>query len=378
MHFPMLTANKVNSIVFSFCLIDFLVIPRLAIPFYVQVTLYLVIIYSIFQKRSPKDIVFYLAFAGGLLGSLLYSLTESNSPFDENAKRVLQLITVFAYYYSFVKIKLDNQRVLSILWVFATYIFIATACYASAPRETAEVFWGLYPESLGSEKEALHYLRFQYIFQDPNSHAYFLALILGMIVVLEKSDLIKALAFVGFLPMIMATQSRGGLLAYASLVVLYVVELDVSYVRKVSYISLLVLVISTVAINLNSEFQLIELLLNRSNYEDDLGGGRAGKYIYFFNNMNFFPWGVGHYLEVGGYEFKPHSDLIRVIQSYGFVVAGFFVYVLWPRKRYELYLLVPIAICMLINTAINDYRIFGLYLLLLSYLRGSKVHAQYK
>lgn len=369
----MLTKEKLTCFLFIISLIDFLILPRLAIPFYVPITLYVVLTYSFIQRRTISEIIPYLAFTVGVLTSLLYSLTNTNSPIDENIKRAIQLITVFAYYYAFSKNQLYNPRIISLLWLFSLYVMIASILYGFEPRDTAEFFWRLYPESLGSEEEALFYLRFQYIFQDPNSHAYFLSLVLGIILILEKSNFKKILALSLFLPMIMITQSRGGLLAYAALAFLSIIEIDSPYRHKIFYIFLLILVISSVLIYLDFEFQLIELLMNRSNYEEDLGGGRMGKYLYFFSNFNFLPFGIGHHLELNGAEFKPHSDIIRIIQSYGFIVASFFVYILWPRHRTELYILIPITICMLINTAINDYRIFGFYLLLLALLRSKKI-----
>lgn len=367
------SAERLIGTIFIFAAIDFLVMPRVALPFYVPATLYLVIALAVVRVKCEIDLIFFFAILASISGSLLHSIFVSGDNFSDNLKRALQLLTVFSYYFAFLRRRLPDAALLTILRIFALYVFSISIVYVASPGPTAEFFWGLYPESLGSEQEALYYLRFQYVFQDPNSHAYFMAICLGLILACEDKLIFKIIAVAIFLIIILVTQSRGGLIAFGLISVYALFEAKLTLIKKIFASLALILAIALILLYVGNELPLLELLANRSSYEDDFGGGRMGKYLYFLSNFNYLPFGVGHYLSINGDEFRPHSDVIRLVQSYGLVVTSFFIYIIYPRSRKEVYILIPLAVCMLINTAINDYRIFGFYLLSLAFLRGSFV-----
>jgi hypothetical protein len=107
---------------------------------------------------------------------------------------------------------------------------------------------------------------------------------------------------------------------------------------------------------------------SRFEQEQDLGGGRSGKYHYFVENFNFLPIGSGYHLRQNGEEFRPHSDLIRINLSYGVLALPLLLYFVFPRRKSQALLFVVFLVPFLINTVIDDYRLFGMYLLLFGIL----------
>ena len=102
---------------------------------------------------------------------------------------------------------------------------------------------------------------------------------------------------------------------------------------------------------------------------EGLGGGRIGKYEYFFSNINLAPMGNGYSQFRDGIEFRPHSDLIRINFAYGLPFAALLGYFTFPRLRVYMIYFIIFLIPFLINTVIDDYKLFPFYLFSLNVLQ---------
>ena len=174
-------------------------------------------------------------------------------------------------------------------------------------------------------------------------------------------------SIIGFVS-IYATQSRGAILG--TFMILLAFCLDVIRMKRLGVaegLTLVALLIFVSAI-IWQEFgsTLIEVADNysaRMDSEDDFGGGRMDKYKYMFENLNFLPIGIGYEITMNGLLFRPHSDLIRWNFSYGLLSLPFLIILMLPRSGGILIFIVAL-IPFLVNSLIDDYRLFATYLIL--------------
>lgn len=103
-----------------------------------------------------------------------------------------------------------------------------------------------------------------------------------------------------------------------------------------------------------------------------LGGGRDKKYVYFLDNLNLKMYGVGYTLFIDGLEFRPHSDLIRIVLSYGVFFLFLFFALFIPNNLKNALLLVSFMFPFLLNTVIDDYRLFGFFVMLFMFMKYDK------
>jgi len=125
------------------------------------------------------------------------------------------------------------------------------------------------------------------------------------------------------------------------------------------------------------------ILLSIENYEvrfqaEDamgagVGGGRISSWIFFVENFNLNPFfGVGYTLERLGNIYRPHSDFIRLNLSYGWMTYIVMVYLLFRMKVKNIMLLSAFLVPFFINTVIDDYRLFGLFIVFILINQGSQ------
>jgi hypothetical protein len=136
--------------------------------------------------------------------------------------------------------------------------------------------------------------------------------------------------------------------------------------RFIAFIGLLVGALATFySEEITTAYAVFE---GRFDQEGDVGGGRADKYAYFLQNLNVLPFGPGYHLQRSGAEFRPHSDLIRLNLAYGILALPLILYFVLPRRRSQVLLFAVFLVPFLINTVIDDYRLFPMYLLLFALL----------
>jgi len=366
--------------------IDLLFLPRLLFAFGIPVSL-LIVIGSIFFIRSSRSISFnyiglfvFLSLIVTMSTSVIFGvITFKNIEPVESFKRVLQFATIL--FYSFYRI--DAARLKSaliiVLRVFYVWIFCLMLLSYYNPTVYYSLLTKIYPEAVEYMEWNLASFRFSYFYTDPNSAAYLICFTLAAYVFLERHLRWGLLCGTLATLTVIGTQSRGAYIALLLIFIFIVFRKEVSQRKKNLAILIIAASVFAIATYYSDEVQgAYKIYQMRLEGEDELGGGRAGKYLYFLQNLNVLPFGTGYNLLIDGSEFRPHSDLIRLNLSYGAFALPLLLYYVFPRRRSQLLLFLVFLLPFLINTVIDDYRLLPLYLLLFGMLGqlGSKKTTQ--
>ncbi|MFC1818727.1 O-antigen ligase family protein [Thermodesulfobacteriota bacterium] len=372
--------KKTIALVLSFAVADMLLFPRVSFPFSLPISIFPVLFLCFTKKLDIKSTLVFLIILICLMLSVFNSvILYGNEYFQDNSKRALQLVTVLSYHFVFINNRINKKQILFILRVFFVWVAFMAFWFWVDPIGQMQFQNIIYPESMGIHESNLAGMRFSYSFQDPNSAGYLVAMALAVYLIIEKSVLLKGGLTTLAIVVTLATQSRGAMISVAILLLAYAVLADKKgFLLRVFFAVLLCAFFSFVLVSTQYLTIISDLFNARAGLEDSLGGGRLSKYIYFISNMNFLPFGVGYNLEVNHLKFRPHSDVIRLVLSYGLLVFSFMVYKCRPRCVEHIFLMIPFVIGFLINTIIDDYRLFGFFLLGLVVLsqEKNKLHAK--
>jgi hypothetical protein len=351
-------------------LFDLLFLPRILPIFGIPASLLLVIAYIYKNGMSRVKFLMLITIATiGFVSVLNGIIVKDDVNYVEDIKRVLQLVTALLYATFFIRI---CERYLSsitmLLRLFIVWVFLWSIIFITAPDLYLTLNLLFFPEVEPSLEENMHALRFNYFFSDPNAAAYFLCFALCLYVVIEKNIFILVVSMLLSSVVILLTQSRGGYISLI-LIVIYVFIKDKGWSNKLILFFTLLLILPLIYLSFSDFFDsLIKLYEFRVASEDELGtglgGGRIGKYDYFISNINILPFGVGYSLFQNGMEFRPHSDLIRINFSYGYVLFAALSYFIFPRVKGGWLIFIVFCIPFLINTVIDDYKLFPLYLII--------------
>lgn len=365
-----------NTALATVIFIDLLFFPRLLFAFGIPVSL-LIIIGSIVFLNSSRSLTFnhlgllpFLALLTLMSTSVtLGMLTFKNVDPVESFKRVLQLSTLLFYSFYRIYINKIQSALVFVLRGFYVWVFCLMLLSYSNPILYKRILTQIYPESLDNLEWNLATFRYSYFYTDPNSAAYLICFTLAAYAFLERQLLWGLLCGTLATLTVIGTQSRG---AYVTLLIIFmfvVLRKEVSRVKKLLTILMFILSVLAIASYYKYEVQqAYKIYKLRISSEDELGGGRAGKYIYFLQNLNVLPFGTGYNLLRDGFEFRPHSDLIRLNLSYGAFALPVLLYFVLPRRKLQLPLFLVFLVPFLINTVIDDYRLLPLYLLLFGLL----------
>lgn len=372
--------TQVISVVVLFSFIDLLFFPRLMNPIAIPMSLPLVMFALVFTRFDRKETVNFLIFSSMVVASVLYSAHAFPSFVNDNIKRGVQLLTFFAYFKLAYDSNYNESIYRNIFRFFFLSVFLLSVLYLNSPKDVVEIISRYYPESIYIQEENLINLRFSYIFQDPNGAAYLYVMMIISYLLLENKSSFKYLALVFFLFSILLTQSRGALLGFfisMSLIFCFDRKILPKYYYIIFFLMMSLIVYYISASELIGK--VIDLLLSRSEKESELGGGRLDKYIYFLYSVELYPFGDGYNLMKNGDIFRPHSDFIRLGLSYGIFSILYFFYYSWPKVKLQYYLFVSFIFCFMINSALDEYRLTGVYFILLGLVyKNSKNRAVYK
>lgn len=349
-----------------FVLIDLLFFPRLVFLFHIPASLLIVVFLIIANRFQLQKLQISLLFLFVSLLSVFYGATSNYNTFPEDSlKRAFQLFTILLYSFLVIDLEKIILSIVKILRVFFVYVFFMLIIFYGLPEFYFSIISTLYPEALSQASNNIENLRFMYIFSDPNSAAFMLCFCLAAYAMIEKNSKWGFLCFCLGLAAILATQSRGGYLAFIIIISYLIIFAKASLFTKLKICLLGGVVLLIVSSYFSKELaHLYSLFEARFEQEDSLGGGRLEKYVFFLNNINFLPFGVGYHLQQNGAKFLPHSDLIRLNLAYGLFALPLLLYFIIPRRRSQLLIFSVFLVPFLINTVIDDYRLFGLYLLL--------------
>jgi hypothetical protein len=319
----------------------------------------------------------YLGILVIFLSSLLYG-TEKNGYLElENLKRITQLslimVLVFFNYreVNYLQLQSHLKKVIVLFYVYVVFFFVLML---SKPGLYEVIIAFIYPESESMISENIRNLKYSFHFTDPNSFGYLLVLCFVLICFVNFTRKVIVTLFTATLVLVIATQSRGALLALLAVVSIYW-ALFFDYKVKlysVVFITLLLVLLFTVSSDyIEFYWGLYE---KRRHIEEEMGkgvgGGRLDAWYYFAQNINVNPFfGIGYHLEREGALFRPHSDFIRLQLSYGTLIFFCFFLLFNRFGKRHLMLWAAFSVPFMINTIIDDYRLFGLFLVLFFILK---------
>lgn len=365
-----------NALLAIIIFIDLLFLPRLLFAFGIPVSL-LIVIGSIVFIGSSRSVYFnYIGMFMFLLFIVIMStsvnfgvITFKNIEPVESFKRILQFSTIL--FYSFYRI--DANRLKSTLIIVLRVFYVWVFCFMLLSYYNPAIYYSLmtqiYPEAVEYMEWNLASFRFSYFYTDPNSAAYLICFTLAAYVFWERQLRWGVLCGTLATLTIIGTQSRGAYIALLFISVFILFRKEASITKKILTVFVITLLVCAISLYFSEEVQLAYKVYEvRLAGEDELGGGRVGKYLYFLQNLNVLPFGTGYNLLRDGEEFRPHSDFIRLNLSYGILALPLLLYYIFPRRSSQLLLFLMFLIPFLINTVIDDYRLLPLYLLLFGLL----------
>lgn len=349
---------------------DLLFMPRMLFAFGIPLSLLFVMLSMHKLRYRGHGVILMLLLASSMFASVAAGIMMgSNIAPSDSFKRALQLITILFYaFYCFDALAL-RPALVKVLRAFFVYVFCALLLFYFDSDLYEYLFARFYPEAIDELQSNIVNARFAFFFSDPNSTAYYTCFALVGYLSLEQSRRWMFICAVLAAIIVVTTQSRGGYIALLLIYAHLLYTSQASLRTKLRVVLFVAMAAMSLAALYSEEISLAYTVFeSRFDQEDDLGGGRAGKYGYFLQNINLLPFGSGYYLLRDGIEFRPHSDLIRLNLAYGLLALPILLFFVFPRRRSQALLFVVFLIPFLINTVVDDYRLLGMYLLLYTLL----------
>ena len=184
----------------------------------------------------------------------------------------------------------------------------------------------------------------------------------------SKKFILSFVIYTALFFLILSTQSRGSLLSFGAVSLIFLISRANFSFNTIKFLSVIILCILTIYFSFQDYFLFItDAFEKRSEIEEamgtGLGGGRDKKYVYLLQNFNFNLYGVGYSLYIEGLEFRPHSDLIRIILSYGILYLLVFIGLFVSVRFKNFVLFFAFLFPFLLNSILDDYRLFGVFVI---------------
>lgn len=313
-----------------------------------------------------------------ILGGQVVNATEYN------VKRTFQIIILFLYLFFAENIQVDKKKLKIILTSFIIwYLFLGILSTINL-NMYFNIHNRLYGVSISNidyylSNEADNLFRFRYIFLDANTSIYFFLLVSFYLLVLNKNSIkFNLFLLVSNVIAVLLSQSTGATISFFLFYLLYLIifpTIEIIKAKKIKInlhrflfsllviLSAFILIIILFSVNgLEINIDFVDSAFNRITNND--GGGRFEKYLYMFNDKFPFLWGEGYVLIREGQWFRPHSDILRMLYSYGIIAMILFIYMfknIATKKGILIFLPAIIAFC--INSLLDDQKIFSIFLL---------------
>ncbi|WP_422484799.1 hypothetical protein [Gudongella sp. DL1XJH-153] len=297
----------------------------------------------------------------------------------ENMKRAFQLLTTFAYFFYYQEtLKRRDINIKKILMLFVIYQFVLSILFFIDPNYIVDLKNILYKSSSYAAENVLIYLRYSYMFVDPNTAAYFFLIVVFFVYSRYEISTINNFAvIIATVVLLFSFQSNGAILATIAGVFLNIL-LDKKLLKNKTWKSVIKLLflafIAIVFINAvfpelwSTTIDVIDRYIYRYERTVTSGNPRVGIYMRAISNLFPFLFGQGYTLFVQGEFFKPHSDHLRLIYSYGLVAYFSTVFFLFKNIFKKKYLfIIPAITAFTINTLVDEQKLFALFLILLAF-----------
>lgn len=370
-------------------LADLLLLPYFQLvimPFSLPLLCLSMMVFNTTLKRDKYLTLFVLLVAAVALSTttaFVYPGAIDN--ITENFKRIIQLLTSFIYFFYFRWLSARVPlRATPVVIVFMIWFGALAVAFALAPDVVGGMIRSAYGRLVTSEEVLQEHLRFAYAFTDPNTAGYFL-LIAGSVPLMERrSTWLTTLIVLMLAGLTFTTQSRGGLVALVLMVMamLYPPKRLVSSLlsaRRAFTLALLAAVSVGAILYLKATAEqstgLVKLAYARffeSPESFSSGGSRLEIWQRFTSNLVPLPLGRGYLLKVEGNIQGTHSDLIRIIYSYGIIAVIPVLMFFFCRIMSFTVLIIPALMAFLINSLIDEQKLLALFLALLGICLGTE------
>ena len=307
-----------------------------------------------------------------ILHGTLYSYL---SPFFlDNVKYFLSIVSLILYIVFFEPISYIISIIFinKILKVFILYVFSLTILLLFFPTEVLEFIVRVYGRNTSDLDGFLSDLRFKFFFQDPNTFAYFMTIILGFLFHSHKKNIqLFIFSFLIFFTIIMS-QSAGGLFSFLLIIFIYFYRniRYISFFRKLVLLVFFILVISFsffFIFYFKDKNIFIQYFFNRIFETDDRFDSGGGRFAIWTELFYLFPYpiGIGYNLYIPELlkVRSPHSDFFGLIFRYGFLSLIPIVYYLFSKFKKCYYVILPGLITFFINTLFDDQKLIILFFL---------------
>jgi len=357
--------------------IDLLFLPYfqyVIMPF----SLFLILISTFFCqnfKSLPGAINQILPLAFLMVVSTILGLfsVDSSGYFWENFKRVVQILSGFSYLFFFYAIttRVPIQRYMQfVALVFFGYFLLLLAWFCVEPLFVNQILRSVYGRLVTESSDALYHMRFGYLFTDPNTAAYFLLIaVLPWLSVTNNFFLRFAIIILCFISCILL-QSRGALIAFILSMLIWTYcekQILVERANKISlnviFMCLAFIFLLIFLVYIYSDSEILKKSVYRITEVRDIqtGGSRFLLWINYIAELPAWPIGVGYEFTIFNEGFYPHSDIIRLLYSYGFIALGIFLYFFITIGIKFPLIFIPAFFALAINTLIGEQKLLALY-----------------
>jgi hypothetical protein len=366
-----------TDMVFFMLMLDLLIFPYLQFLI-IPAGLIVIALLPLFQNITViKDRYVWLFLA--IFFSVIFSTLLSNfRPFShlfilDNIKYALQFITLFAYFFIFrwyANNKMKNKKtIVAALYIFCFWYVFLAIIYFKNPHETVNLIKLIYGRTTINIEDFAFDLRFPYIFQDANTSIYFFLMAIGFLYVLRPS-IINFYVFIvlgSFCTLL--SQSTGGALSWLIMLAMMIADRF-----KFSFQSLFILSI-VIGIFFALSYSLLnylfvddlkiyyEMAFERITDEERISSG-GGRLHYWRNLFEMYPLplGRGYMLYENNSIILPHSDFFGLIYRYGLIALIATLFFLFCNIRRIIFILPAAIIPFLVNSLIDESKLFALYL----------------
>lgn len=366
-----------------FLIFDLLFLPKafISTPISILILPFFVIFY---HSLNRLNIAVYILCILIIFSSVFHSVLIFPDYISENLKRGLQLsLILIILFYNFNKIDVlfFIKKLKFVLFFYYIFILAFVVLFYFKSHFYLSLMTLFYPESIPMLLTNLEYLRFAFHFTDPNSLAYMIVLVLAFLLSIKPNSREIIFFILCSLVIILTTQSRGALISLGLVVLSYFFLFLESKRLKIVLIFLLALSFFLLYLLFGDYLDaFFTAMQHRSEIEDSMGkgvgGGRIESWLYFLGNLNLNPFfGVGYILQIDGQIYRPHSDFIRLNLSYGILIYFILGYIFRGFTKIHVMLFFSFLIPFFINTIIDDYRLFMLFIVFFNLIRiCDKVH----
>lgn len=376
--------NILITVIPYIVIIDLLFIPyfpMLVMPYSLPLVLFslLLLIDKVEKDLSVK--IFLFIFITVLLSTLLSVFINTPPQYIvDNVKRALQFLTTFAYFYYF-KVVFKNTKLnfRLVFFIFSLYILFLLLLFVYDPITYVNFKNFIYPLTSKDMGDFLFYLRFDYMFSDPNTAGYFITLALFFALVKLKYNLIqKTIIIIVIILTTISVKSVGVSIGVLIFIIFYVFLIaknivNKANIRKFLLSGVLLLTIIFLLISFNIEKEEIALAYQGYLERMELAESNTDSRWQIYSNVinKFYPsiLGKGYTLLDEGRFIKPHNDHLRIIYSYG-VITYILVLLLFFKKMFsrDITIIIPAFIAFSINSLIDEQKLLALFLIILSYI----------